>query len=55
MKVKLEIELEVVHSGNHTKHNITDEILLLGVKEKIGTNINNMYIDQMKIIKTEII
>lgn len=55
MKVKIEIELEIVVTGvKEHKHNTTDVVLLNAVNDQIGTHITNMYIDDIKVTKTDI-
>ena len=55
MKIKIELELEIVISENQNTDNYIEKKLLNCINEKTGTNINNMYIDEIKIVKTEII
>jgi len=56
MKVKIELELEIVITENKkTKHNTMSILLLESISEKTGTHLMNMYIDDIKINKTEIL
>jgi hypothetical protein len=56
MKIKIELEIEVVITSEDNKEpSVTDSLILKSITKKIGTKVEKMYIDELKITKTEIV
>lgn len=54
VKIELEVEVQITEVKEH-RHTTRDIQLLEAITEKTGTHIMNMYIDDIKIKKTEIL